>query len=40
MFRTHPGEDRTEAVDGLGVLFLALIYLETGREPDLLGFAF
>ena len=40
MFRTHPGEDRTDAVDGLGYLFAALIYLETGEEPDLGGMAF
>ena len=39
-FRTHPGEDRCDAVDGLGFLFLALIYLETGREPDLMGLGF
>jgi hypothetical protein len=24
-FRTHPGEDRCDAVDGLGWLFLALL---------------
>jgi hypothetical protein len=40
MFRTHPGEDRTDAVDGLGYLFAALTYLETGEEPDLGGMAF
>lgn len=40
MFRTHPGEDRYDAVDGLGWLALALIYLETGREPDLMGLGF
>ena len=40
MFRTHPGEDRTDAVDGLGFLFAALAYLETGAEPDLGGMAF
>jgi hypothetical protein len=40
MFRTHFGEDRTEAVDGLGVLFLALMYLETGEEPHPPGLSF
>ncbi|MBN2449932.1 MAG: hypothetical protein JXR77_06065 [Lentisphaeria bacterium] len=25
MFRSHPGEDRADAVDGLGILFLALL---------------
>lgn len=38
MFRSHPGEDRADAVDGLGILFLALISLETGNEPDSFGF--
>jgi hypothetical protein len=38
MFRSHPGEDRCDAVDGLGILFLSLIYLETGTEPDMMGF--
>lgn len=38
MFRSHPGEDRCDAVDGVGILFLALIDLETGRRPDLFGF--
>lgn len=36
-FRTHPGENRCDAVDGLGFLFLALMQLETGEEPDLMG---
>jgi hypothetical protein len=40
MFRSHPGEDRADAVDGLGILFLALAELETGAAPRLLGFAF
>jgi hypothetical protein len=40
MFRGHPGEDRCDAVDGVGILFLALCYLETGQEPDLMGFHF
>ncbi len=38
MFRSHPGEDRCDAVDGIGLLFLALIYLERGEEYDLAGF--
>ena len=38
MFRSHPGEDRCDAVDGMGILFLALIWLETGIEPDAKGF--
>ena len=37
MFRSHPGEDRCDAVDGMGFLFLALISLETGNEPDMMG---
>jgi len=40
LFRTHPGEDRCDAVDGPGILFLALLRLETGSEPELLGFGF
>lgn len=38
MFRSHPGEDRCDAVDGIGLLFLALLDLETGHEPAMLGF--
>ncbi len=38
MFRSHPGEDRCDAVDGMGILFLSLLSLETGTEPELLGF--
>ncbi len=37
MFRSHPGEDRCDAVDGMGILFLSLIYLETGEDPDAMG---
>jgi hypothetical protein len=37
MFRSHPGEDRYDAVDGLGFLMLALLWLQTGREPDAKG---
>lgn len=40
MFRGHSGEDRYDAVDGVGFLMLALIYLETGEEPDYMGFGF
>ena len=38
MFRSHPGEDRCDAVDGIGILFLALLCLQTGRAPDMMGF--
>ena len=31
MWRTHPGEDRYDAVDGVGMLFLALVYLDRAR---------
>lgn len=37
MFRGHPGEDRYDAVDGVGYLLLALIRLATGSEPDMMG---
>jgi hypothetical protein len=40
MFRGHAGEDRYDAVDGVGYLLLALLYLQTGRRPDYLGFGF
>lgn len=40
MFRSHPGEDRCDAVDGVGILFLALIFLQTGTDPDGMGFHF
>lgn len=40
MFRGHTGEDRYDAVDGVGYLLLALLYLETGRPPDYMGFGF
>lgn len=32
MFRSHPGEDRCDAVDGPGILLLALLYLDTGKS--------
>jgi hypothetical protein len=38
MFRSHASEDRYDAVDGVGYLLLALIFLETGKKPDFLGF--
>jgi hypothetical protein len=38
MFRSHASEDRYDSVDGVGYLLLALIYLETGKKPDFLGF--
>ena len=38
MFRSHPGEDRCDAVDGMGMLFLSLLQLESGKEPDAQGF--
>jgi hypothetical protein len=34
MFRSHPGEDRCDSVDGPGVLILALLYLD-GSDPTL-----
>jgi len=40
MFRTHPGEHRYDAVDGVGFLLLSLIALETNNEPELMGFGF
>ncbi len=33
MFRSHPGEDRCDAVDGPGILLLALLYLD-GELPE------
>jgi hypothetical protein len=38
MFRSHASEERYDSVDGVGYLLLALIYLETGKKPDYLGF--
>jgi hypothetical protein len=37
MFRGHPGEDRYDAVDGVGFLLLALMQLIAGKAPDLMG---
>ena len=37
MFRSHPGEHRCDAVDGVGFLTLALLALGTDREPDMMG---
>lgn len=39
-FRSHVGEDRCDAVDGLGFLFLALMRLDSGEAPDLMGLHF
>jgi len=38
MFRSHPGEDRCDAVDGVGYLALALLWLATGDDPPAMGF--
>ncbi len=38
MFRSHPGEERCDAVDGIGLLFLSLIYVEQGKEYDMMAF--
>lgn len=40
MFRSHPGEYRYDAVDGVGILSLALLWLETGEKPDMMGLYF
>lgn len=40
MFQGRPDTHVYEAVDGVGYLFLALMFLETRREPDLHGFGF
>jgi len=40
MFRGHPGEDRLDGVDNAGLLFLALLYLQTGEPPALHGMAY
>jgi hypothetical protein len=37
MFRGHPGEDRYDAVDGVGFLLLALLRLATDEEPAMMG---
>jgi hypothetical protein len=37
MFRGHPGENRYDAVDGVGFLALALLWYETGKEPPGMG---
>ncbi len=37
MFRGHPGEHRYDAVDGVGFLALALLWLHTGTEPHTMG---
>lgn len=33
LFRTHPGEDRCDAVDGLGYLFLSLLRSDGSNSP-------
>lgn len=33
-FRSHPGENRCDAIDGPGILMLALLYLQTNQEPN------
>lgn len=40
MFRSHPGEYRYDAVDGVGILSLALLWLETGEKPEMMGLYF
>lgn len=40
MFRSHGGEDRYDSVDGTGYLLLALIELQSGKQPDLMGLGF
>lgn len=40
MFQGYPGSNLYESVDGVGYLFLALIYLESGGELNLHGFGF
>lgn len=37
MFRGHPGEQRYDAVDGVGYLLLALLALSANEEPDMQG---
>ncbi|HOL67663.1 MAG TPA: hypothetical protein PKX93_09430, partial [bacterium] len=37
MFRSHTGEDRYQAVDGLGYLFLSLLCLELNEEVEMMG---
>ena len=32
MLRSHPGENRCDAVNGPGILLLALLLLDTGTE--------
>lgn len=40
LFQGFPETHLYESVDGVGYLFLALMYLETGQELDLRGFGF
>ena len=38
VFAGHPGEDRYDAVDGVGYLLLAFLSLEIGTRPEFMGF--
>lgn len=40
MFRGHPGEDRYDAVDGVGLLLLGLMTLHAGADVEGHGFGF
>ncbi len=40
MFRSHAGEERIDAVDGLGFLLLALLTLHSGQPTQGMGFGF
>lgn len=40
LFQGHPGSHIYTSVDGVGFLLLALLELERGQPPDLLGFGF
>ncbi len=37
MFKTHSGEHRYDAVDGVGYLLLALTSMSVDKEPDMMG---
>ncbi len=39
MFRGRSGDDRCLAVDGVGILLLALLRVQDGADGDLLGFS-
>lgn len=40
MFRSHPGENRYDAVDGIGILSLSLLWLDSGQKPETMGLYF